>query len=228
MVVYYFPACGFGFWYLLGKYQQLEKNANDIYIGSSGGSLICICSLIDDKYELFETVVGCATETMMQYQRRAYLFNIYLIVSIFIDQMEEFINKDCLDLKLSKLRIQVTEITGFSIRKHQIQPKSWAHLKHLCIASCYIPIISNYKCGLRYSVDGINCVDGFLADLYKPNLFHTFDVSAYRGLIIPSRERVTKMYLTGLNHSNKEEYCWIIHPYYIVLIATCFAFYLIV
>ena len=91
-------------------------------------------------------------------------------------------------------------------------------MKQLCLASCYIPIISNYRYRLCYTVDGLNCVDGFVADLYSPNLFQTFDVSNYRGLSIPSRERVTNMYLTGLNETNNKDYFWIISPYYFILV----------
>jgi hypothetical protein len=216
MGVYYFPACGFGFWYLLGKYQQLKKSEDDIYIGSSAGSLICVCSLIDTKYKFFETIVDYAFESLYEYKRTTYTINLYTLVSIFLDNLEAFIDREKLMFNLTRLRIQITEINDFCVKKHQIQPQSWSHLKQLCIASCYIPLLSNYNYGLRYTVDGINCVDGFIADLYYPNLFRTFDVCNYRGLSIPSRERLTKMYLTGLNESNKEEFCWMIHPFYII------------
>jgi hypothetical protein len=228
MVVYYFPACGFGFWYLLGKYQQLEKSAEDIYIGSSAGSLICVCSLVDTKYNLFETVLKCALETLYEYKPITYMVNLYIVVSIFLDKLEAFVDKDKLTVHLTRIKIQVTEINGFYIKKHQIQPKSWIHLKQLSLASCYIPFVCNWNWRLRYEMDGLKFVDGGFAELYYPNLFQTFDVSGYRGLIIPSAERVTKMYLTGLNESNNKDYCWMIHPYYIVLIGICFVFYKII
>lgn len=221
-----FPACGFGFWYLLGKYQRLERSDDDIYIGSSGGSLVCVCSLIDAKYNLFETNIECASKTLYEYKSYAYFIYIYTIVSIFLDKMEQFIDKDKLTVNLTRIKIQVTEINGFSIKKHQIEPKSWDHLKQLCLASCYIPFVCNWNWKLWYTVDGLNYIDGFMADLYYPNVFQTFDVSGYRGLIIPSEDRVRKMYLTGMNESNKEEFCWIVHPYYIALFVICITLYL--
>lgn len=226
MKTYYFPACGFGFWYLLGKYQRLEKSDDDIYIGSSGGSLICVCTLIDTKQHLFETVLKCALDTLYQYKRTTYMVNLYLLVSIFLDKLELFVDKDILALRLQNVRIQITEINGFCIKKHQIQPRSWNHLKQLCLASCYIPLVCNWNCRLRYEIDGLYFVDGFVADLYFPNLYQTFDVSGYRGLMIPSKDRVTKMYLTGFNESNHEDYCWAIHPYYITLFVIGWAFYI--
>jgi hypothetical protein len=228
MKTYYFPACGFGFWYLLGKYKQLDKTDDDIYIGSSGGSLVCVCSLIDKKYNLFEIVFKCALESLYEYKQITYMVNLYIVVSIFLDKLEPFIDKDTLAVKLTRIKIQVTEINGFYIKKHQIQPKSWFHLKQLCLASCYIPFVCNWNWRLRYEMEGLYFIDGVVADLYSPNLFQTFDVSGYRGLIIPSAERVTKMYLTGLNESNKKDYCWAISPYYIGLIVICFAFYKII
>ena len=210
MNTYYFPACGFGFWYLLGKYQQIDRTKNDIYIGSSAGSLVFVCSLIDRKHNLFETLVDCAHSALRQTTN---VFNLHTLVSHFLDNIELLIDRDNLESKLSRIRIQVTEISGFAVRKHQIQPTSLNHLKQLCLASCYIPIVSNYNYRLRYAIDGMNCVDGFIADLYSPNVFQTFNVYPYRGLIIPSKERVAEMYLTGLNESTTEKVFWIIHPY---------------
>ena len=52
------------------------------------------------------------------------------------------------------------------------------------------------------------------------------DIYGYRGLIIPSEDRVRKMYLTSLNESNHKEYgCWIVNPYYIVLFVICITMY---
>ncbi len=215
MKTYYFPAGGFGFWYLLGKYKQLEKSIDDVYIGSSAGSLICVCSLIDKKYNLFETVLKCAMKTLKKCKQKTQTINLYFVTSIFLDKLEAFVDKNTLAVNLTRIKIQVTEINGFHIKKHQIQPKSWEHLKRLCVASCYIPLICNWDWKLYYEIDGLSCIDGFFADLYYPNLFHTFDVSSHCGLTMPSAEKATEMYLTGLNESNKEEICWMINPYYI-------------
>ncbi len=67
----YFPACGFGFWYLLGKYERMkhDKNSNNL-IGSSGGSLICVCSLIDKKYPLYDTAMDCAKKVFDEYSNQ--------------------------------------------------------------------------------------------------------------------------------------------------------------
>lgn len=66
----YFPACGFGFWYLLGKYSHIHnETSNHILIGSSAGSLICFCSLIDRKYPLYETIEKCAMEVLDTYNK---------------------------------------------------------------------------------------------------------------------------------------------------------------
>ena len=229
--VYYFPACGFGFWYLLGKYQALEKTEEDVYVGASAGSLVCACSLIDHP-TFFAVVLECASETLEQYKRVTHGLNLHRMVALFLDQLESHIDTERIHNRLAQIRVQVSEIKGFTIRKRQIQPRSWPHMRQLCMASCYIPWLSNQHNRLTYTVDGMACIDGAFAELYEPTLWQTFAVSSYRGLVRPSREKATHMYWTGVHESNEDEsgrVSWIVHPSLLVaalVVATTLVLYL--
>jgi len=221
MGTYYFPACGFGFWYLLGKWQAMSKTDTDVYIGSSAGSLVCVCSLISHP-QLFDVVIGSALETFSRYKRATRGLNLHTLVSLFLDELERHIDATRVQKHLAQIRIQLTEIKGFTMRRHQIQPTSWHHLRELCMASCYIPIISNCNYRLCYIVDGMACIDGAFADLYAPNRWQTFDVSPHRGLSFPSLKQATRMYLIGLYESDDTSLVVfrMLNPFYIACMVT--------
>ena len=200
--IYYFPPCGFGFWYLLGIYETI-KNDNNILIGASAGSLICVCSLLK-KEDLINTVIKCAEETKTEYNKKTVLFyNFYNITYLFLDKLFNYIDKEKLEDNLKNIRIQTAEISGLiHIVKHQIEPRTLNHLRELVLASCYIPVLSNYNNLLYYIVDGKKMCDGILVDLYMQNTHKTFDVTKYKCLtnllMIPSHTKIMNMYNDGI------------------------------
>lgn len=203
--IYYFPPCGFGFWYLLGRYETIKTDENVILVGASAGSLICVCSLLT-KEDLIINVLKCAEETRKEYKT----INLYLIITIFIDKLFNHIDRTNLETNLNKIRIQTTELTGWrSIVKHQIKPKTLSHLRELVLASCYIPILSNYNNLLYFNVDGKKMCDGIFVDFYVKNVFTTFDVTNYTNaidlIIIPSNTKIIKMYNEGLSDGKMYE-----------------------
>jgi hypothetical protein len=194
----YFPACGFGFWYLLGKYEHIRKNQSDyILTGSSAGSLICLCSLVDfgDDENFAGKIIKVALETLDEYKNQTHLLNYYILQSIFISKMFKHINEtsDKTQQQLKRIRIQTTQFhPPFWFEKRQTTPTSLAHLKELCLASCYIPFISNYDNRLTYLSNGEHHIDGSFIDMYIPNT-ESFIVPHYNLFELPSEEKAQNM-----------------------------------
>ena len=236
--IYYFPPCGFGFWYLLGIYEVIKNQKNSILIGASAGSLICVCSLLK-KEDLINNVIKCANETKEEYinNKKTYFYNFYNITYLFIDKLFKYIDRENLEYNLKKIRIQTTEVSGLTyIVKHQIEAKTLEHLRELVLASCYIPLLSNYNNLLYYIVDGKKMCDGIIVDLYIKNMYTTFDVSKYKSLsyllIIPSNTTIMNMYNNGVNDgllykkqlNNSEPINLLLIPYNYYLFISFFIF----
>ena len=159
METIYFPAGGFGFWYLLGKYEHIrEKQSQYILSGSSAGSIICLCSLVDfGEHNFFEMIVKLALEVLGEYKQRTYYINMYLLVDLFISKLFSHIDETSEKTKeqLERLRIQTTVFhPPFWFEKRQTTPTSLAHLRELCLASCYIPLVANCGNRLTYIING--------------------------------------------------------------------------
>lgn len=194
----YFPACGFGFWYLLGKYEHIRKNQSQyILTGSSAGSLICLCSLVDfgDDVNFADKIIQIASDTLDEYKKQTILLNYYILQNIFISKLFEYIDEisDKTQQQLKRIRIQTTIVRPpFWFEKQQTTPTSLTHLRELCLASCYIPLISNYDNRPTYFINGEHHIDGSFIDMYIPNT-ESFNVPKYNLFEMPSKEKALNM-----------------------------------
>jgi predicted patatin/cPLA2 family phospholipase len=198
----YFPACGFGFWYLLGKYNHIYNDkSNHMLIGSSAGSLICFCSLLDRKYPLYETVEKCALDVLEIYNKTQCCINLYTIVWLFVNKLRLYIDETQIEERLKRIQIQITEVQmyGYKYTRRRITPESINHLCELCIASCYIPFLSRHTNCLYYTIDGRRYIDGAFSDIILPIGYPTFQTLGYAGVMIPDTKKIRKMYDRGLS-----------------------------
>ena len=226
METIYFPACGFGFWYLLGKYEHIrEKQSQYILSGSSAGSLICLCSLVDfGEHNFAEMMLKLALESLVECRQRTYYINMYILLDIFIYKLFVYVDETNEKTKeqLARLRIQTTVFhPPFWFEKRQTIPTSLAHLKELCLASCYIPFVANCGNRLTYIINGERHIDGAFIDFYIPHL-ESFCVVSYRGLRIPSIQNALAMRDIAYNepfviNRTLDGRIWIISPVSIVL-----------
>jgi hypothetical protein len=227
METIYFPACGFGFWYLLGKYEHIrEIQSNYLLSGSSAGSLICMCSLVDCKEEPFmETILQMAAVVLPEYTNRTNFINVHIIVDMFIFQLVKRIDEttERTRQQLKRIRIQTTIFhPPCWFEKRQTTPTSISHLRDLCLASCYIPFVSNVNNRLTYLINGEHHIDGGFIDLYIPHMKTFCGISSYRGLRIPSRQNAIEMRNIAYNEPfiiNRviDSRVWICSPYLIII-----------
>ena len=201
----YFPSGGFGFWYLLGKYEHIRKNQSKyILSGSSAGALICLCSLLDfgsDDENFAEKIIQIALDTLDEYTKLTNLLNYCILQAIFISKAFEYIDEtsDKTQQQLKRIRIQTTLFRPpFWFEKRQTTPTSLAHLKELCLASCYIPMISNYENRPTYLINGEQHIDGGFIDMYIPHI-ESFDVPRHNLFEMPSKEKALNMRDTAYN-----------------------------
>jgi hypothetical protein len=191
METIYFPACGFGFWYLFGKYEHIRsKQSQYILSGSSAGSLICICSLVkmDDNVCLSEKIARLGIESALECSKTMRFVNLHIVVDIFISKLFAYIDESDEETfqQLKRLRIQTTVFHWpFWFEKRQTTPNSLAHLKELCLASCHIPFVIDYGKRLTYHINGERHIDGGFIDYYVPHI-SSFNARSYNSLIIPS------------------------------------------
>ncbi len=226
METIYFPAGGFGFWYLLGKYEHIrETQSQYILSGSSAGSIICLCSLVDfGEFDFVEMIAKLALETLVEYRQRTPFINMYILLDIFISKIFVYIDETNENTKeqLARLRIQTTVFhPPFWFEKRQTIPTSLAHLRELCLASCYIPFVANCGNQLTYIINGERHIDGAFIDFYIPHL-ESFCVVSYRGLRIPSLRNALAMRDIAYNepfviNRTLDGRIWIISPLSIVL-----------
>jgi hypothetical protein len=130
METIYFPACGFGFWYLLGKYERIRENQSQyILSGSSAGSLICLCSLLDfgNDDNFTENVARVASDTLDECRKQSYFLNYHNMNNIFISKLIAYIGKDY-QQQITRLRIQTTKF----------HPPSW-------FEKCQIPYTVSFN-----------------------------------------------------------------------------------
>lgn len=227
METIYFPAGGFGFWYLLGKYEHIRDTQSQYTLsGSSAGSLVCVCSLVDVGERTFIDLIICiAMEVLVEYRRRALFINMYTLVDMFISKLFTYVDEtnEKTRQQLSRLRIQTTVFhPPFRLEKRQTIPTSLEHLRCLCLASCYIPFISNYGNRLAYIINGERHIDGAFIDFYLPHV-ESFCVVSYRGLRMPSLQNAIAMRDIAYNepfivNRTYDGRVWIVSPLSIVLV----------
>jgi hypothetical protein len=204
METIYFPACGFGFWYLLGKYERIRENQSQyILSGSSAGSLICLCSLVDfgNDDNFTENVAQVASDTLDECRKQSYFLNYHNMNDIFISKLFAYIDETSEKTKdqLTRLRIQTTKFHPPSwFEKCQTTPTSLAHLRELCVASCYIPLLSNHNNCMTFPLNGEQHIDGGFIDMYIPYTV-SFNVPVYNILKLPSKQTVMEMRDTAYN-----------------------------
>jgi len=211
----YFPPCGFGFWYLLAKLSKLQELDIDYELsGSSSGSLICLLSLIDKRYHSFEFMMEIAKDIR---RNIAFPLNLYNIVREFVDRLlllARETNPTRLRTGLSKIKIQVTEVTFKYyvvpvLTKHQVTPTSLEHLRELCLASSYIPVLSRKTSILScfYNINDMMLLDGGVADILSnvDTDIITFDRTPSRLLRIPTEDECKDMYRKGMSESIRKD-----------------------
>jgi predicted patatin/cPLA2 family phospholipase len=224
----YFPACGFGFWYLLGKYTHIHNDPTvRTLIGSSAGSLICFCSLLDRKYPLYETVEQCAVEVLDTYKRTHCIFNLYTISWLFVHKLRAYIDETMVEERLKRIQIQMTEvhIHGYKYSRRRITPISVEQLCELCLASCYIPLMSRHTNCLYYMIDGRRYIDGAFSDAVLPIGYPTVHTMKYAAVVIPDKTKIKKMYDDGVAELFKPTddstftilHLWILFPNIVIL-----------
>jgi len=192
---YYFESCGFGFWYLLGVYIRNQKRLKRcILSGSSGGALICLCSLLPKKHRNYRTILRLANTAKDK-------TNLYEITYLFVDELIKLIKFN--PNKLKRIRIQVTRLQTsypFICREH-ITPVSLSELREACIASAYIPYISNYNNQLYYTIgDSKYCVDGGFMEFFYTNKNTIHVPYKFIGLKMPSESECKARYKEGLEY----------------------------
>jgi hypothetical protein len=210
----YFPPTGFKFWYYLGQYakyidtkQSNEPIIPDECIGSSSGALLCICTLLRNRYKnkeaLFELIKSIALDTLSEYKKHTCFINLYTLNRIFIDKLFEKI--DISDRhSLSKIKIISTKLSfkyGFipMIQMHESIPSTMNELKELILAATYVPFLSNHDYKLYYTINNEHFIDGGIIDYYIPSIYFKDPKNSGTNLFIPSIDSITKSYYEGYN-----------------------------
>ena len=208
MIKYYFPPCGFGFWYQLGVLDSIKENDYEIY-GSSAGSIICLMYLLKKEDRSFERLSYIAN----QIRNNHLIINIYKYVNEFILSNYEIINgytEDYINHKLSKIFIEVTEINFFYIfpylKKIIKNPKNLEELKTFILASCYVPLISFYRNPFSLKINKKYYIDGFFGSL--SNVSNDFiKINSYNyGTLIPNKpKKCLLLYKTGKKYNFEQK-----------------------
>jgi hypothetical protein len=192
MKQYYFESCGFGFWYLLGVYIRNKKAFdNCVLSGSSGGALVCICSLLPKKHRNYRTIMRLANTAIDK-------TNLYEIIYLFVDELIKLIKFKA--NKLKRIRIQVTRLqTSYPyVVREEIAPANLSELREACIASAYIPCISNYNNQLYYMIGDSMCIDGGIMEQFYTNENTIRVPYQFVGLKMPSETECKSRYNEGL------------------------------
>ena len=125
--------------------------------------------------------------------------NLYEIIYMFVDKLIELIEFD--EQKLKRIRIQVTKLqTSYPyFVREQIAPTSLLELREACIASAYIPLLSNYNNQLYYTIgDSMYCVDGGFMEHFYTNENTIRVPFQFLGLKMPMEKDCKARYKEGL------------------------------
>lgn len=173
MIKFYFPPAGFGLWYQLGILHTIQKKYTEYHLyGGSAGSIICILSILKEKDSTFENIVKISDKI----RKTIFNLNYYYYLDLFIKEIFKIINNykiEYIQEKLKKIFIEVSEINismnlNFFERKF-INPKNLTELRNLCIASCYLPFLFNYKNPIYYRIEDKKYCDGFFSNFSNVN-----------------------------------------------------------
>ena len=145
----YFPACGFGFWYLLGVYMRMERQHTAIHRkhiirGSSAGTMICLVSCLKDEYRSFDWIMNVSQQIRDKYTRIGSLPNLRVIAGEFANHLIRAADPEKLEYCFDNqcLEIQISRITWCGLKPEIISPTSIEELMELVAISCTIPLIS--------------------------------------------------------------------------------------
>jgi hypothetical protein len=209
---YYFPPCGFGFWYQLGVLESIKDSEYKLY-GSSAGSLICLVSLLD-KDEKVNYLINKALMIQQIINKRGIIqiFNIYNYVSEFtnliIDKLKED-NSEKISKKLKNIYIGVSEIKFTKsyipyLESKFINPTNLDDLKELVISSSYVPLVSYYENLFYYEYKEKYYIDGYFSKNKQDNNYIEINSDNYATLIPCNLKRAKEMYNEGLGYSYKK------------------------
>ena len=197
MKQYYFPPSGFGFWYQLGVFNRIHDN-QDIILGSSSGSLICLISILKKKDRNFDTISDLSLKIIKeidQYNLHLYVIKFIKAIFLIINQYDIYYVKE----RLSKIYVIISVIHFPLVTQQVINPKSLHELKEAISASCYIPILSRCNQIWYYSFNNMKCIDGVFSSAFnsKPT-FKTINSLQYASVIPCSFTKARFMYTKGL------------------------------
>jgi|MDSZ01.2.fsa_nt_gb hypothetical protein len=203
---YYFPPVGFGFWFQFGALKSIQDNNYYIY-GSSGGSIICLLSILKPEDRNFQNILFIFNKIRYKYK---YNINLYIFINDFIKQIYIIIqtyDEKYIYHKLKNIFIEVSQIHTYYIFPYKItssfiQPENLSHLRQLIIASCYVPLFTVYNYNpFFYTINKKKYFDGFFGsfsnhpDLIKINSYK------YSTLIPRNDSHFRKIYYLGKNYN---------------------------
>ena len=202
---YYFPPVGFGFWFQYGVLNSINDDKCIIY-GSSGGSIICLLSILKPQDRNFENILSIFNKIRYNYK---YNINLYTFINDFIKQIFIIIqtyDEQYISNKLKTIFIEVSQIHSYyfipyKITSSFIQPTNLSQLRQLIIASCYVPLftICNYN-PFFYTINKKKYFDGFFGSFSNhPNLIK---INSYKySTLIPKNDaHFKKLYTFGKNY----------------------------
>ncbi len=156
----YVPGGGFsGFWYTLGKLEELKDAKDKEYYCYSSGCL-AVTSMFMNK--TFDQVLSTAVDIQTQFNNGT--LHRYDVLEEFIDQIVDY-DKQESPSWLSKINI-ITSNLFVNI----IKPRSISELKDALHKSAFIPFITGYG----FAKD--KCIDGFASLLFHPRCTETINI----------------------------------------------------
>ena len=203
---YYFPPVGFGFWFQFGVLNSFKDNNYFIY-GSSGGSVICLLSILKSQDRYFKDILNIFNKIRYKYK---YNINLYYFINDFIKQIFIIIqtyDEEYISNKLKTIFIEVSQIhcyynIPFKITSSFIQPTNLLHLRQLIIASCYVPFFTIYNYNpLFYTINKKKYFDGFFGSFSNhPDLIK---INSYKySTLVPKNDiHFKKLYFLGKNYN---------------------------
>ena len=207
MKQYYYPPSGFGFWYQLGIFNTIHKD-EDIVLGSSSGSLICLISMLKKEHRKFKIISDISLKLIKEINQ----YNLHLYVTRFIEAIFLIINQydtNYVKKSLSKVYIIITKVQFPLLTQKIINPSDLYELKESIIASCYIPILSRSDNLLYYNFNNMKCIDGVFSSIFNSKKgYKTINSITYASVIPCSYNKAKNMYDKGLSGFNEYENVW--------------------
>ena len=206
---YYYPPSGFGFWYQLGVFNIVHKD-EDIVLGSSSGSLICLISILKKEHRQFKIISDISLDLIKEINQ----YNLHFYVTRFIEAIFLIINQydsEYIKERLSKVYIIITDVQFLSLNQVIVNPKDLQVLKEAITASCYIPMLSRFNNLLYYPFNNMKCIDGVFSSKFTSKKgFKTINSIVYASVIPCSYNKAKKMYDKGLSGVDEYENLWCI------------------